>query len=69
MVIAAIEIAEHVAEKLAAHIPHHALAVAFVLVLRELAAETATKIDNQVVDIVAEALGVTQDDEEKALGQ
>ena len=63
----ALSIAEHVAEKVARHIPKHALAVAFVLVLRELAAETKTKIDNQVVDIVAEALGVTDEDEDKAL--
>ena len=62
----ALTIGEHVAEKIASHMPKHALAVAFVLVLRELAVETKTKIDNQVVDIVAEALGVTQADEDKA---
>ena len=60
----ALSIAEHIAEKIARHIPKHALAVAFVIVLRDLADESTTKIDNDVVDIVAEALGVTQDDED-----
>ena len=59
----ALSIAEHIAEKIAKHIPKHALAVAFVIVLRDLADESTTKIDNDVVDIVAEALGVTEDDE------
>ena len=35
--------------------------------LRELSSETETDLDNEVVDIVAKALGVTEDDEEAAV--
>ena len=59
----AAEAAEHAVAKFAAHLPKHAIAVALVVVLRELAAETASDLDDEAVNVVAKALGVTPEDE------
>ena len=61
------EVEEHawqVERIIARHVPKGEMAVMVVAIAREVAAMTTNPLDDVAVDVLAEALGVTREDEE-----
>ena len=58
------EHAKQVERIIARHVPKGELAVMVVAIAREVAAVTTNPLDDAAVDVLAEALGVTREDEE-----